>query len=178
MVFLSRAARFAHRATSFDATIAAIGRGTGATLLHRSAQGCKQPMLEKCFTNMHWRSWKQTAMRNRRYVNRPIKPSGTLVALGIPQSASGALAFPLLTAVRAAYPEIVFQLTEELTGNLRAACIGAPQSGDFVRRWSIIEIRHTTHLVEEEMMFITRADSGQFAHKKKSISLRRPCRCR
>jgi len=45
------------------------------------------------------------------------KPSGS-VALGIPQSVSGALALPLLTAVRASYPEITLLLTEELTGNL------------------------------------------------------------
>jgi DNA-binding transcriptional LysR family regulator len=45
------------------------------------------------------------------------RPSGS-VTLGLPHSISGALAVPLLSAIRQRYPEITLQLTEELTGNL------------------------------------------------------------
>ena len=44
-------------------------------------------------------------------------PAGTVV-LGIPQSASAALAMPLLQAVRKQLPRVTLKLTEELTGNL------------------------------------------------------------
>jgi LysR family transcriptional regulator, nitrogen assimilation regulatory protein len=97
------------------------------------------------------------------------KPTGT-VALGIPQSVSGALALPLLTAVRETYPEISLQLTEELSGNLieqlksgrinLAVLFDDGQLGAFA----------ITPLVEEDMMFITRAAS-RFAVQRKSIPL-------
>lgn len=45
------------------------------------------------------------------------EPEGKVV-VGIPHSVSQALALPLLRAVRARYPKVVLELTEELTGNL------------------------------------------------------------
>ncbi len=96
-------------------------------------------------------------------------PTGT-VALGLPQSVSGALALPMLTAVRAAYPEIELQLTEELSGNLieqlksgrinLAVLFDDGQLGAFA----------TTPLVEEDMMYITSSDSA-FAAATPSITL-------
>jgi LysR family nitrogen assimilation transcriptional regulator len=45
------------------------------------------------------------------------EPEGKVI-FGIPHSVSYALALPLLRAVRARYPKVVLELTEELTGNL------------------------------------------------------------
>lgn len=167
---LSRAARVLHIVQpALTQQLQQLEEELGATLLHRSAQGMQATDAGKIFYEHALAILKQVSDAKSAVSQSTDKPSGT-VALGIPQSASGALAFPLLTAVRAAYPEIVFQLTEELTGNLTeqlasgrlnlAILFDDGQLGKFA----------TKPLVEEEMMFITRADS-QFACKKKSISL-------
>lgn len=167
---LSRAARVLHIVQpALTQQLQQLEEELGATLLHRSAQGMQATDAGKIFYEHALAILKQVSDAKSAVSQSTDKPSGT-VALGIPQSASGALAFPLLTAVRAAYPEIVFQLTEELTGNLTeqlasgrlnlAILFDDVQLGKFA----------TKPLVEEEMMFITRADS-QFACKKKSISL-------
>jgi LysR family nitrogen assimilation transcriptional regulator len=99
------------------------------------------------------------------------KPSGP-VALGIPQSVSGAFALPLLTAVRERYPDISLQISEELSGNLieqlrsgrinLAVLFDDGQLGAFA----------TTPLVEEELMYVTGAGS-RHAPRGKSITLAR-----
>jgi LysR family transcriptional regulator, nitrogen assimilation regulatory protein len=93
------------------------------------------------------------------------------VTLGLPHSISGALALPLLTAIRQRYPEITLQLTEEITGSLaeqlRAGRINLAvlfddgQLGGFV----------ATPLVEEELRFICRADAPAAAGRD-SLTLR------
>lgn len=167
---LSRAARVLHIVQpALTQQIQQLEEELGTSLLHRSAQGMQATDAGKIFYEHALAILKQVADAKSAVNQTTDKPSGT-VALGIPQSASGALAFPLLTAVRAAFPDIVFQLTEELTGNLTeqlasgrlnlAVLFDDGQLGKFT----------TKPLVEEEMMFITRADS-QFACKRKSIKL-------
>jgi LysR family nitrogen assimilation transcriptional regulator len=78
-----------------------------------------------------------------------------------------------LTAVRAAFPDIVFQLTEELTGNLTEQLkSGRLNLAILFDDGQLQNHFACTPLVEEEMMYITRADS-QFACKRKSISLKK-----
>lgn len=167
---LSRAARVLHIVQpALTQQIQQLEEELGASLLHRSAQGMQATDAGKIFYEHALAILKQVADAKSAVNQSTDKPSGT-VALGIPQSASGALAFPLLTAVRAAFPDIVFQLTEELTGNLTeqlasgrlnlAVLFDDGQLGKF----------NTKPLVEEQMMYITRADS-QWACKRKSISL-------
>ncbi len=167
---LSRAARVLHIVQpALTQQIQQLEEELGTSLLHRSAQGMQATDAGKIFYEHALAILKQVADAKSAVNQTTDKPSGT-VALGIPQSASGALAFPLLSAVRAAFPDIVFQLTEELTGNLTeqlasgrlnlAVLFDDGQLGKFT----------TKPLVEEEMMFITRADS-QFACKRKSITL-------
>lgn len=167
---LSRAARVLHIVQpALTQQIQQLEEELGTSLLHRSAQGMQATDAGKIFYEHALAILKQVADAKSAVNQTTDKPSGT-VALGIPQSASGALALPLLTAVRAAYPDIVFQLTEELTGNLTeqlasgrlnlAILFDDGQLGKFT----------TKALVEEQMMYITRADS-QFACKRKSISL-------
>lgn len=115
---LSRAARVLHIVQpALTQQVQQLEEELGASLLHRSAQGMQATDAGKIFYQHALAILKQVADAKSAVNQSTDKPSGT-VALGIPQSASGALAFPLLTAVRAAYPDIVFQLTEELTGNL------------------------------------------------------------
>jgi LysR family nitrogen assimilation transcriptional regulator len=157
---LSCAARMLHIAQpALTQQLRQLETELGAQLLHRSAQGVLSTDAGKIFYEHAKSAVAQSAG----------KPAGT-VALGIPQSVSGAFALPLLTAVRASYPEISLQLTEELSGNLieqlrsgrinLALLFDDGQLGAFA----------TLPLVEEEMMFITRADS-RFAVRGKTISL-------
>lgn len=167
---LSRAARVLHIVQpALSQQLQQLEEELGVSLLHRSAQGVQTTDAGKLFYEHALAILKQVSDAKSALTQSADTPSGT-VALGIPQSASGALALPLLKAVQAAYPKIVFQLTEELTGHLTeqlktgrinlAILFDDGQLGGFA----------TTPLVEEEMMYITRSDS-QFACKRKSISL-------
>ncbi len=167
---LSRAARVLHIAQpALTQQIQQLEEELGAQLLHRSAQGVLSTDAGKTFYEHAQAILKQVDDAKWAVAQSTDKPAGT-VALGIPQSVSGALALPLLTAVRATYPEISLQLTEELSGNLieqlksgRINLAVLFDDGQLARFSS-------TPLVEEDMMFITRADS-QFAPKKKSVTL-------
>ena len=167
---LSRAARVLHIVQpALSQQLQLLEQELGVSLLHRSAQGVQTTDAGKLFYEHALAILKQVSDAKSAVTQSAGTPSGT-VALGIPQSASGALALPLLKAVRQTYPEIVFQLTEELTGHLTeqlksgrlnlAILFDDGQLGGFA----------STPLVEEEMMYITRTGS-QFGTKRKSISL-------
>ena len=167
---LSRAARVLHIVQpALTQQLQLLEDELSVQLLHRSSQGMRATDAGKIFYEHALAILKQVADAKSAVNFSADNPTGT-VALGIPQSASAALALPLLTAVRAAFPNIIFQLTEELTGNLTeqlrsgrlnlAILFDDGQLGQF----------NTTHLVEEEMMYITRANS-QYASKKKTITL-------
>lgn len=167
---LSRAARVLHIVQpALTQQIQQLEEELGTSLLHRSAQGMQATDAGKIFYEHALAILKQIADAKSAVNQSTDKPSGT-VALGIPQSASGALALPLLKAVRAAYPDIVFQLTEELTGNLTEQLASGRLNLAILFDDGQLGKFHSKPLVEEEMMFITRADS-QFACKQKSITL-------
>jgi LysR family nitrogen assimilation transcriptional regulator len=167
---LSRAARVLHIVQpALTQQIQQLEEELGASLLHRSAQGMQATDAGKIFYEHALAILKQIADAKSAVTQSTDKPTGT-VALGIPQSASGALAFPLLTAVRAAYPDIVFQLTEELTGNLTEQLASGRLNLAILFDDGQLGKFHTKTLVEEQMMYITRANS-QFACKRKSINL-------
>ncbi|MCU6434041.1 LysR substrate-binding domain-containing protein [Undibacterium sp. Jales W-56] len=167
---LSRAARVLHIVQpALTQQLQQLEEELGTMLLHRSAQGMQATDAGKLFYEHAQAILKQVSDAKSAVAQSTDKPTGTVV-LGIPQSVSGALAFPLLKAVRATYPDIVFQLTEELTGNLTeqlrsgrlnlAILFDDGQLGNFAGK----------PLVEEELMYITRSDS-QFACKRKTITL-------
>ena len=141
----------------------------GTLLLHRSAQGMQATDAGKIFYEHALAILKQVNDAKSAVSQSADRPSGT-VALGIPQSVSGALAFPLLMAVRSAYPDIIFQLTEELTGNLIEQLASGRLNLAILFDDGQLNKFSTKALVEEEMMFITRINS-QFACKRKSIAL-------
>ncbi|GGC97347.1 LysR substrate-binding domain-containing protein [Undibacterium terreum] len=167
---LSRAARVLHIVQpALTQQLQQLEEELGAALLHRSAQGMLPTDAGKLFYEHAQAILKQVGDARSAVAQSADKPTGT-VALGIPQSASGALALPLLKAVRAHYPEISLQMTEELTGNL----IEQLKSG----RINLAVLFDDGQLsgfavkpmVEEEMMYIARADS-QFISKRKVIPL-------
>ena len=158
---LSRAARVLHIAQpALTQQIRQLEEELEAQLLHRSAQGVIATDAGKTFYEHAQAILKQVTDAKSAVAQSNDKPSGT-VALGIPQSVSGALALPLLTAIRATYPEITLLLTEELTGNLivqlksgRINLAVLFDDGD-----GQLSPFASTPMVEEEMMYITRADS-------------------
>lgn len=160
---LSSAARVLHIAQpALTQQIKQLEEELAAQLLHRSAQGVMATDAGKIFYEHAQAILKQVSDAKSAVGQSTQNPTGT-VALGIPQSASGVLALPLLTAIRARYPEITLQLTEELTGNLieqlKTGRINLAVLFDDGQLTSFT----ATPLVEEEMMFITRRDS-HYAH--------------
>ena len=167
---LSRAARALHVAQpALTQQLRQLEEELHARLLHRSAQGVLSTDAGKIFYEHAQAILKQIDDARSAVRQSTDTPSGT-VALGIPQSVSGALALPLLIAVRATYPEISLQLTEELSGNLTeqlrsgrlnlAVLFDDGQLGAFA----------STPMVEEQLMFITRSGSP-FAPRGKKMAL-------
>lgn len=167
---LSRAARVLHVAQpALTQQLQQLEEELGAQLLHRSAQGVISTDAGKTFYEHAQAILKQVGDAKSAVAQSTSRPTGT-VALGVPQSASNALALPLLTAVRKSYPEITLQITEELTGNLIEQLKSGRINLAVLFDDGQLGVFNTLPLVEEEMCFITRADS-QFAPKGKSISL-------
>ena len=167
---LSRAARVLHIAQpALTQQIRQLEEELETQLLHRSAQGVLATDAGKTFYEHAQAILKQVGDAKSAVAQSTSKPAGT-VALGIPQSVSGALALPLLVAVRATYPEISLQLTEELSGNLieqlRSGRINLAVLFDDGQLTAF----STIPLVEEEMMFVTRADS-RFAVPDGAVAL-------
>jgi LysR family nitrogen assimilation transcriptional regulator len=169
---LSRAAVILHIAQpALTQQLRQLEDELGVQLLHRSAQGVLSTDAGKVFYEHAQAILKQVADARSAVAQSAERPSGS-VTLGLPQSISGALALPLLTASRAQYPEITLQLTEELTGNLSgqlksgrinlAVLFDDGQLGQFA----------TTPLAEEELQFICRADAP-YAKGEHSLTLER-----
>jgi LysR family nitrogen assimilation transcriptional regulator len=167
---LSRAARVLHVAQpALTQQIRQLEDELGAQLLHRSAQGVMSTDAGKTFYEHAQAILKQVDDAKSAVAQSADKPAGT-VALGIPPSVSGALALPLLTAVRETYPEISLQLTEELSGNLVEQLKSGRINLAVLFDDGQLSAFAATPLVEEDMMYITRAES-QFAPAGKSIPL-------
>jgi LysR family nitrogen assimilation transcriptional regulator len=168
---LSRAALVLHVAQpALTQQLRQLEDELGVQLLHRTAQGVLSTDAGKVFYEHALAILKQVADAQAAVVQSAERPSGS-VTLGLPHSISGALALPLLTAIRQRYPEITLQLTEELTGNLAeqlragrvnlAVLLDDGQLGGFA----------TTPLVEEELRYICRADAPLGAGRD-SVTLR------
>lgn len=167
---LSRAAKVLHIVQpALSQQLQLLEEELGSSLMHRSAQGMQATDAGKIFYQHALAILKQVNDAKSAVNQSTDKPSGT-VALGIPQSASGALALPLLTAVRSTYPDIVFQLTEELTGNLTEQLRAGRLNLAILFDDGQLAGFNLKPMVEEDMMYITRTGS-QFATQRNSISL-------
>lgn len=172
---LSRAARVLHIVQpALTQQLQQLEEELGTPLLHRSAQGMLPTDAGKLFYEHAQAILKQVSDAKSAVMQTADRPSGT-VALGLPQSASGALALPLLQAARAQYPEIVLQMTEELTGNLieqlRSGRINLAVLFDDGQLSGFA----VKPLVEEEMRYIARAGS-QYLPDGATISLEQAVR--
>lgn len=172
---LSRAARVLHIAQpALTQQIRQLEDELGAQLLHRSAQGVLATDAGKTFYEHAQAILKQVDDAKSAVAQSADRPAGS-VALGIPQSVSGALALPLLTAVRHSYPEISLQLTEELSGNLIEQLKSGRINLAVLFDDGQLTAFSTLPLVEEEMMYLTRAGS-RYAPRGKSIALAQAAR--
>jgi LysR family nitrogen assimilation transcriptional regulator len=156
---LSRAAQVLHIAQpALTQQLRQLEDELGAQLLHRSAQGVLCTDAGKIFYQHAQAILKQVIDAKSAVTQSTDRPSGT-VAIGVPQSISGALALPLLLAAQQRYPEIELQLTEELTGNLieqlKAGRINLAVLFDDGQ----LNMFASTPMVEEQMMFVLRTDS-------------------
>jgi LysR family nitrogen assimilation transcriptional regulator len=167
---LSRAARVLHIAQpALTQQIQQLEEEMGAQLLHRSAQGVLATDAGKTFYEHAQAILKQVGDAKSAVSQTAHKPAGT-VALGIPQSVSGAFALPLLKAVRATYPEISLQLTEELSGNLIEQLRSGRINLAILFDDGQLTAFAASPLVEEKLMYITRSES-RFAVRGESITL-------
>lgn len=167
---LSRAARTLHVAQpALTQQIRQLEEELGVQLLHRSTQGVLATDAGKTFYGHAQAILKQVGDAKSAVVQTAQKPAGT-VALGIPQSVSGAFALPLLTAVRATYPEISLQMTEELSGNLIEQLRSGRINLAILFDDGQLTAFASTPLVEEKLMYITRRDS-HFAVDGEAITL-------
>jgi LysR family nitrogen assimilation transcriptional regulator len=157
---LSRAALVLHVAQpALTQQLRQLEEELGAQLLHRSAHGALSTDAGKVFYEHAQAILKQVADARSAVTQSTTRPSGS-VTLGLPQSISGALALPLLTAARASYPEITLQLTEEISGSLveqlqsgrinLAVLFDDGQLGHFVG----------TPLVQEDLAFVCSTGSA------------------
>ena len=89
----------------------------GAALFHRSRRGVALTEAGEAFHAHAVSILRQVDDARASVASIGDTPAGKVV-LGIPHSASNALALPILAAVRAELPRVELELTEELTGNL------------------------------------------------------------
>ncbi len=156
---LSRAALVLHVAQpALTQQLRQLEDELGAQLLHRSAQGVLCTDAGKVFYEHAQAILKQVADARSAVVQSTTRPSGS-VTLGLPHSISGALALPLLMAIRASYPEISLQLTEELSGNLADQLQSGRINLAVLFDDGQMKAFTSTPLIDEDLMFICRAGS-------------------
>jgi LysR family nitrogen assimilation transcriptional regulator len=167
---LSRAALVLHVAQpALTQQLRQLEEELGAQLLHRSAQGVLSTDAGKVFYEHAQAILKQIGDAKSAVTQSTTKPTGT-VTLGLPQSISGALALPMLMAVRTAYPEISLQLTEELSGNLTEQLKSGRINLAVLFDDGQLTQFTTTQMIEEEMYFVCRA-SSRFACTDGTLTL-------
>lgn len=141
----------------------------GVHLLHRTPQGTSATERGKVFYEYAIAILRQISDAKSVVNETSEQPRGN-VSLGIPQSVSAALAMPLLKAVRDKYPKISLQITEELTGNLVTELKLGRLNLAILFDDGHLGCFSTEPMVEEEIRFITRAES-QFSADKPLIEL-------
>ncbi len=167
---LSRAAQVLHVAQpALTQQLRQLEEELGAQLLHRSAQGVVSTEAGKVFYQHAQAILKQVGDARSAVTQSTTRPSGT-VTLGLPHSISGALALPLLMAVRDQYPEITLQLTEELSGNLAEQLKSGRVNLAVLFDDGQMKAFAANALVEEDLMFICRSGSAHDPHAD-SVSL-------
>lgn len=157
---LSRAAQVLHVAQpALTQQLRQLEEELCVQLLHRSAHGVLSTDAGKVFYEHAQAILKQVADARSAVTQSTTHPSGS-VTLGLPHSISGALALPLLTAARATYPKITLQLTEEISGSLTEQLKSGRLNLAVLFDDGQLGVFESTPLVEEDLMYICRADSA------------------
>lgn len=134
-------------------------------LFHRSRRGIELTEAGRRFAPHAVSILRQTEEAITSARQTSDEPSGKVV-FGIPHSASNALALPLLKAVRQRLPRVQFELTEELTGNLRQQLTtGQINLAVLFDDGNLPEFEHTP-LLSERMYLIQPALPGKKAPKR------------
>lgn len=157
---LSRAALVLHVAQpALTQQLRQLEQELGVQLLLRSPQGVQSTDAGRVFYEHAQAILKQVEDARSAVTQSAERPSGS-VSLGLPQSISGALALPLLSAVRSHYPEIALQLTEELTGSLAEQLKSGRLNLAVLFDDGQLTPFSCTPLIEEELRFICRSGSA------------------
>jgi len=115
---LSRAARQVHVAQSaLSKQMSALEDELGVQLFHRSHNGVTPSEAGKVFYEYALGMLKHLVDARAAVSSSPELVSWSII-VALPQSVATLLAMPLLRAVAARYPQVSFQLNEELTGNV------------------------------------------------------------
>jgi LysR family transcriptional regulator, nitrogen assimilation regulatory protein len=169
---LSRASKFLHIVQpALSQQLQLLEQELGTQLLHRSSRGMLMTDAGHIFYEHAQAILKQ--VRDAQFAVRQTtdSPSGTVV-FGIPQSVCAVLALPLLEAALANFPDIELQMIEELTGTLTEQLHAGRLDFAILFDDGQLSPFDTTPLVDEDMLYITRANS-RFTPKTKSIALSR-----
>ncbi|NRR30898.1 LysR family transcriptional regulator [Oxalobacteraceae bacterium] len=167
---LSRAALVLHVAQpALTQQLRQLEQELGGQLLLRSPQGVQSTDAGRVFYEHAQAILKQVEDARSAVTQSAERPSGS-VSLGLPQSISGALALPLLNAVRSQYPEIALQLTEELTGSLAEQLKSGRLNLAVLFDDGQLTPFSCTALIEEELRFICRSGSA-FTPARATVSL-------
>jgi len=121
---LSRAAGHLHVAQSaLSKQIAELESELGVQLLSRSRNGVAMTEAGKVFYDYALGITKQISNARAAVLRSSDTVVGSVVA-ALPQSVAATLALPLMRAVSRRYPNILFHLNEELTGNMADQLLG------------------------------------------------------
>ena len=121
---LSRAAEHLHVAQSaLSKQIAELESELGVQLLSRSRNGVAMTEAGKVFYDYALGITKQISDARAAVLRSSDTVVGSIVA-ALPQSVAATLALPLMRAVSRRYPNILFHLNEELTGNMVDQLLG------------------------------------------------------
>ncbi len=129
----------------------------GAPLFHRSRRGVALTEAGEIFQSHAVSILRQVDDARASVASVGDTPAGKVV-LGIPHSASNALALPILMAVRAELPRVELELTEELTGNLTRQLLGGSLHLAILFDDGQLDEFSVAPLVSEQMSLIGRPD--------------------
>lgn len=161
------AARLYVAQSALSLQLAQLEKELSCRLLHRTSTGVSLTEHGRIFYEHAQAVLRQLADARSAVGQLADSPAGNVV-LGIPQSASAALALPLLLAVREHYPRITLQLTEELTGHLTEQLrLGRLNLAILFDDGQLREFAHKR--VASERLCLILASNGKHARRRVSL---------
>ncbi len=167
--FTKAAAKVYVAQSALSHQLAQLEQEVGAVLFHRSRRGVDLTEAGQVFHAHALSILRQVEDAKDSVASLTDSPAGRVV-LGLPHSASQALALPLLESVKSRLSGVQLELTEELTGNLtRQLHAGSIHLAVLFDDGNLDDLG-SDDLVSERMSLIFRPDL--YVSRKKSIALR------